>query len=67
MLASWDTFRLEKVNFAIMTLDESKVQIVKSIPTDDHCQQTLLKRDVKNTSPEEETTAIMGAAFAFRL
>lgn len=66
MLASWDTFRLEKVNFAIMKLDESTVQIVKSIPTDDHCQQTLLKRDVKNTSPEEETTAIMGAAFAFR-
>lgn len=55
-----------KVNFAALTSDGSTVQIVKSNPTGGHSQHTWLKRDVQNTSPEEETTAIMGAAFAFR-
>lgn len=66
MLASWDTFRIEKVNFAALTSDGYTVQIVKSVPMNSQDQQTWLKRDVQNTSPEEETTAIMGAAFAFR-
>lgn len=66
MIASWTTFRLEKVNFASMTSDGSTVQIVKSEPTDARCHGGWLKRNVQNTSPEEETTAVMGAAFAFR-
>lgn len=66
ILASWDTFRIEKVNFASMTSDGSNVQIVKSEPSDNRSQQTWTRRDVQNTSPEEETTAVMGAAFAFK-
>lgn len=66
MIASWTTFRLEKVNFALMTSDGSTVQIIKSEPQDDRCHGGWLRRDVQNTSPEEETTAVMGAAFAFR-
>lgn len=32
MLASWDTFRIEEVNFAALISDGSTVQIVKSVP-----------------------------------
>lgn len=60
MIANWSTFRIEKVNFATMTIDGSTVQIVRSEPTDINCHGGWLKRDVQNTSPEEETTAIMG-------
>lgn len=51
MLTSWDTFRIEKVNFATLTSDGSTVQIVKSVPMNSQDQQTWLKRDVQNTSP----------------
>lgn len=66
MIASWTTFQLEKVNFASMTSDGSTVQIIKSEPQDERCHGGWLRRDVQNTSPEKETTAVMGAAFAFR-
>lgn len=66
MIGTWETFRIEKVNFSSLTSDGSTVQIVKSTPTDETANRGWLCREVQNTSPEEETTAIMGAAFAFR-
>lgn len=57
MIADWSTFRIEKVNFATMTKDGSTVQIVKSEPSDVRSHGGWLKRDVQNTSLEEETTA----------
>lgn len=49
-----------------MTSDGSTVQIVKSEPSDQTSRQSWTRREVQNTSPEEETTAVMGAAFAFK-
>lgn len=49
-----------------MTSDGSTVQIIRSEPSDRTSRQSWTSRDVQNTSPEEETTAVMGAAFAFR-
>lgn len=66
ILVTWTTFRLDKVSFVALTYDGSTVQIVVSEPSNDQGQHGWLKRDVQNTSPEEETTAVMGAAFAFR-
>lgn len=66
ILATWTTFRLDKVSFVALTSDGSAVQIVVSEPSNDQGQLGWLKRDVQNTSPEEETTEVMGAAFAFR-
>lgn len=65
MISTWETFRIEKVNFSSLTSDGSTVQIVKTEPTDATADQGWLRRDAQNTSPEEETTAVMGAAFAF--
>lgn len=48
-----------------MTSDSSTVQIVKSIPADETAPNGWIGRDIQNTSPEEEDTATMGAAFAF--
>lgn len=49
-----------------LTPDGSTVPIIRSEPTDTSAQQGWTKRSVQNTSPEEETTAVMGAGFAFR-
>lgn len=65
-VGKWDTFRIEKLNIPSMTSEGNTVQIVKSQPTDRLVPgASWLRRDVANTSPEEEPTAVMGAAFAF--
>lgn len=65
-IGKWETFRIEKLNIPSMTSEGNTVQIIKSQPTDIAVEGTSwLRRDVANTSPEEEPTAVMGAAFAF--
>lgn len=66
-IGKWETFRLESTNFQSMTSEGGTVQIVQTRPTDIPAAATLwTSRDAQNTSPEEETTAVMGAGFMFR-
>lgn len=66
MLGSWETFKVEKVNFPSLTSDGATVQAVMSRPIHEEEANNWLKRVVQNTSAEDESTATMGAAFVFR-
>lgn len=65
-LGTWDTFKIEKVNFPSLTSDGSTVQAVISRPIHDEPSENWQKRVVQNTSAEDESTATMAAAFVFR-
>lgn len=49
-----------------MTSDGATVQAIMSRPIHEEQSPDWLKRTVQNTSAEDETTAMMGAAFVFR-
>lgn len=65
-IGKWETFKVEKVNLQSMTSDGATVQAIMSRPIHDEQSPNWQKRTVQNTSAEDETTAIMGAAFVFR-
>lgn len=66
ILTSVETFRIEKMNIASMTLHGGETMVIQTLPNEDEdLEQRWIQRTVQAQSPASDSTAQIGASYVF--